>query len=91
MAIAMEEIAAGEPTVEEAPKKQDPRRDYVVLMAVGDKTWELVGRATGTRKDALDEVVDGLPEEQRGNEFVPVPARSWKPGSRKTTVKSTWS
>lgn len=91
MAIIAEEpqIAVGEPAPD-APK-QDPRREYVVLMCVGDKTWELVGRATGAREDALDEVVDGLPEEQRANEFVPVPARSWKPSSRKTTVKSSWS
>jgi hypothetical protein len=89
--VRAEDLKAEAPIVEGAPKKQDPRRDYVVLMEVDVDTWKRVGRANGTREEALDEVVDGLADNEQANRFVPVPARSWKPAGRKTIVKSRWS
>lgn len=88
-------MATMEPTPDN-PKTLD--REYIVLSAGADvekrPVWYDVGRASATNaKQAMAEVVETLPEDEREGTFVAVPVRNWTPLTRKTetVVKASWS
>jgi hypothetical protein len=94
----------GSQTVNEAVAEAAKTREYVVLTATAGESdtgaevtsglnWTVVGRPTaGTDAEARKIVGQQLPEDERDNPLVAVPARYWKPKARKvkTTTTETW-